>query len=492
MKNCFYFFSAAIGVAMMLASCSNSDSESDPAAGQQVIFNTAYPSDFIYYSGTGLLGSTMGTRAANVNGNIWYQNWERPTNITDEERAKVLEEFSKKREGEKNDVSVTWRNFWVQQVYKGQTSYTDGYGQNAGLGSDHMNHLLVFNNLKADVISWWPYEVAFSEYEGQYEHINNFNSGNNTTVYNDDETHQSYIGTTLMVDMGTDGRDEQFAYHNSTDSKYHYEYIILKIDGAYYIGFDFFANGTVEYPANKNMDVERDWIFNDWIVKVVPAQKIGEEPVDPDLHESTDGPADPEDLAQQTGEIEVNLSLNAVRDNDDYIYTKLSIHLRDTADVEVFIPVTPEYYCEADDMEIVLSHRLEVEMHSSAPDRIEYNIAGQTVTATVDYEAGGIRIRTQGLTPAILKFLRDTYSDGLTIEVWNYYNDYAVTQGREELKKMLDRSTVTFTAAPGRYVNAFARDGEGRNPLDCAVTPPEGWTGTPADGTWNYNVVYRK
>ena len=76
---------------------------------------------------------TKATRAANVNGNQWYQNWGRPTNVTEEERAKVVEEFSKKRVGEKNTISVTWKNFWVQQVYKGETTYTDGFGQNIGL-----------------------------------------------------------------------------------------------------------------------------------------------------------------------------------------------------------------------------------------------------------------------------------------------------------------------------------------------------------------------
>jgi hypothetical protein len=228
MKFYSYLLSAAAVTGMLLASCTPDEKEPVVQDEQQVTFNVEHASDFIYYSGTSLLGSTMGTkatRAANVNGNQWYQNWGRPTNVTEDERAKVVAEFSKKREGEKNTISVTWKNFWVQQVYKGETTYTDGFGQNIGLGSDHMNHLLVFNNLKTEVISWWPYEESVTEYEGQYEHINNFNSGNNTTTYTDDETHETYQGTTLMVNMGTDGRDEQFAYHNSTDSKYHYEYI---------------------------------------------------------------------------------------------------------------------------------------------------------------------------------------------------------------------------------------------------------------------------
>ena len=355
-----------------------------------------------------------------------------------------------------------------------------------------MDEILVFNNLKTEV-KWNPKIVQTTEYEGTYEHINNFNNGNNNTIMEDEQTHDQYIGTTLMEYMGTDGRDEQFAYHNSTDGKYHYEYIILKIDGNYYVGFDFYAHGTDIYPNNHNQDVERDWVFNDWIVKITPAQKIGEDPVKPDLEEEPVGPVNPViDPNSFKAEIEVNLSMNAERDVDDYIYTKLSIHIRDTSDVEVFIPVTPEYYCEADDMDIVLSHKLNVEMHSPQPDRIEYDINGHTVTATVSYEATGIRIKTQGITPEVLKYLRETYSDGLTIEVWNYYNDYAVEQGRNELKKMLDKSTVKFTTDPQQYVNAFAKVDDVKNPLDCVVTPPSSWNAAANDGTWDYNVIYVK
>ena len=81
-----------------------------------------------------------------------------------------------------------------------------------------------------------------------------------------------------MLNSGTN----DFAYHNSTDSKYHNEYIIIAgadidptLAGYYYVGFDFYAHGTDKYPANKNMDVERDYVFNDWIVRISPAQFAG-------------------------------------------------------------------------------------------------------------------------------------------------------------------------------------------------------------------------
>jgi hypothetical protein len=470
----------------VIVSCS-ADYSADSGSNLSTTFKVNHSSNFLCYSGTELIGVTS-SRAANVNGNLWYQNWERPTNVTDAEREKVIKEFSKKREGAKSNISVTWKNFWVQQVFKGDVSYKDANGNSVGLGSDHMNLLSVFNNLKTTVVSWYPYEESVSEYEGQYEHINNFNNGTNTTEYTDDVTHEKYSGTTLMVNMGTDGRDEQFAYQNTIDSKYHYDYIILNIDGSYYVGFDFYANGE-----NANQKVKRDWIFNDWIVKVSPAQKIGEEHMNPNLSDKTDGPVNPEDPGMRKGEIEVNLSMNALRDKDDYIYTNLSIHVRDTADVEVFIPVTPEYYCATDDMEIVLSHAQTKEIHSTRPDRIEYEINGYKVIATVNYEAAGIRIKTQGIRPEVLTYLRNNYADGLTIQIWNYYNDYAVKKGRNALKKMLDKSTVNFTATPDKYINAFARVNDKKNQLDCEVTPVGTcWNSVANDGKKDYNVIYTR
>lgn len=486
----FWLFGLVTALSMMLVAC---DKIEEKKSSEEVSsIEPVKSSEFIVYSGHDIIGTTLGTRAANVNGNLWYQNWERPVNVTDAERTKVVEEFSKVRLNAKNEYKVTWLNFWVQQVYKGQTSYTDGYDQNIGLGSDHMNHLQVFNNLKEEVISWWPYQANVVEWEGQYEHINNFNAGDNQTIYTDDETHEQYIGTTLMTTMGTDGRCEQFAYHNSTDSKYHFEYIILEIDGSYYVGFDFYAHGTDLYPANKNMDVERDWIFNDWIVKISPANIKGGTPEDPTLPKIDSGApqVDPVVVPPYGGEVEVNMSVNDKKDADDYIATKLSIHVRDTTDVEIFIPVDAQYYCDADDMNIVLSHRQEVEMHSPLAEEIKYNVNGHEVRATVAFELGGIRIKTYGITAEVLKYLREQYSDGITFEIWNYYNN-SIT--REALKPMLDQTTIAFTTAPGRYVNAFAKLNGAKNAWDCVVTPSSDFQKYKEnDGQYNFNVIYMK
>lgn len=196
----------------------------------------------------------VSTRAHNVNGNLWYQSWERPVNVTDAEKTKVLAEFSKVRENAQHTENLPWNNYWVQQVHQGTQPSVDGTGAKV-FPSEVMNQLMA-----------WNYNTS------EYEHVNNFNNANNNTEYTDDETHQKYIGTTLMVDMGTGDVDNQFAYHNTSSSNYYYDYIILQIDGAYYVGFDIVGYHPIGQDANANMDVNRDWIFNDWIVKISPAK----------------------------------------------------------------------------------------------------------------------------------------------------------------------------------------------------------------------------
>lgn len=194
------------------------------------------------------------TRGVNVNGNLWYQEWKRPVNVTEAEKQKVVAEFSKVRDGATHTENLPWENYWVQQVYQGTNPSVDGTGTKV-YPSNVMNQLIAYN---------------FNT--NKYEHVNNFNNANNTTEYTDDVTHEKFIGTTLMIDMGSGNVKDQFGYHNTSSSAYYYDYIILEIDGAYYVGFDIVGYHPVGQDANVNMDVNRDWVFNDWIVKISPAE----------------------------------------------------------------------------------------------------------------------------------------------------------------------------------------------------------------------------
>ena len=233
-----------------------------------------------------------------------------------------------------------------------------------------------------------------------------------------------------------------------------------------------------DYKTEKNSQekFDGDGVYNDWVIKIIPAEGTPTPP---------DPPTPPIPDDEEIDEVEVNLSVNDEKTTDDYIATKLSIHIRALTDVEVFIPVARDYYCDVDDMAIVYSHKLDPNYQYSNPGEnaagnvytYTYTVAGEyvkdgeTFTANeeihvfVTYEEGGIRVKTQGMTQAALDYLQYTYNDGITFEVWNYFNSEIINDAletipvtRADLKPMFDQSTVTFTASdhPKQYVNAFA------------------------------------
>lgn len=280
----------------------------------------------------------------------------------------------------------------------------------------------------------------------------------------------------------------------------------------WYIGMD--------YGTNK-FGYEPDGEYSDWVIKVIPAKPF----VDPIIDETD-------------GEVEVNLSINDEHVEGDYVATKTSIHVRALTDVDILLPIDKKFYCEADDMDISLSHRDYNVRYNTDPRQVQMNIGGKIVTFSVSYEDAGIRITTKGICREVIDFCRNMYYDGITFEVWNYFKDIT----RADLKDNLDKSTVTFTTGnPKTYVNAFAKltgyaepiynkfndagqlvpytDSECtkpldqkywtresadskdyifvgyQNPMDCTVTPSEpGYEPTPQDSSdptlSNYNVIY--
>ncbi len=181
----------------------------------------------------------------------------------------------------------------------------------------------------------------------------------------------------------------------------------------------------------------------------------------PDPEDPYNNPKKPE-YYENKAHVEVNLSVNDEKETGDYIATKLSIHVRDTTDVEVFIPVGADYYCPADDMYIVELHD-SVYVYNELTEKTQIQVAGQTVTLTVKFENGGIRVTTDGVNAEVLKYCRENFGDGITFEVWNYYKDNTT---RDELKPMLDASTIKFLDnEPDYYINAFAKLRDYKDPI---------------------------
>ena len=246
--------------AVMLSSCGNNVEDLyDPNAEALKKVNE-YSKAFVKQFGnidpnhTWGFGSQLGSRGTLSNANQWYETMEIPARITDEEIAKVKAYFENPSNYKLPSVQVNWSDFFVQQVYKGESKYypldfsNNPEGAPAGeiVGSDKMNQLQSGSDME------------------HLEGIDNFNngSGGEKEVYVNG-TDKYIEGICLKHNSGT----LQFAYTNSDDmdnGKLYYDYIVQEIDGAYYVAFDY-------KNEKKSAYVEADGVYTDWIVKISPA-----------------------------------------------------------------------------------------------------------------------------------------------------------------------------------------------------------------------------
>lgn len=407
------------------------------------------------YSGSSSTDNIFATYSANVNANQWSENWDCVPNVDlSDEQLEELKELLSPRQYVTNTQVLPFENYWVQQVYKGEDRYYayDNLGeqtQSDFLGSGQMDHL-----------------QAYGKYG--YEHINNFNRGDNTNSAYDPGFDGNHIGTTLMTDMPTTGIDpnEQFRFWDSFGSDYYFNYIIVQYNGEWYVGFDFEGHKQTDTKnPGEAMQIERDWCFTDWIVKITPAYHKGETP-----EQEPEQPIVPEEPADQPeyvmDEVEVNLS---VEEHKGYLSSHLSIHVRSVTDVEVFIPMKMKYYCDVDDLAIVQKHEGLLMLHAG-PRTMEYEvIPGHVITLNLEFEESGIRVWTDGVDEETVLYLKKTYNDGLTFEIWTYVNDIDL---KPILLEDLNESTVRFLdKEPEHYINAFNKTEDGEKfGDDCTVS----------------------
>lgn len=263
----------------------------------------------------------------------------------------------------------------------------------------------------------------------------------------------------------------------------------------YYIEYNGVTNLYLcfDYATKKDSGelIKGDGIFNDWVLKITPAN--GSPVVEP----SDEGQGEPNDdpVIKNEAENEVEVNLHGIDKNNEYLESHLSIHVRAATDVEIFIPVPAQYYCEADDLAIVQKHEPNHMIHGG-PYKVEYTLQDKedgpfTVILNVDFVEEGIRVWTEGINQDVIDFCYKHYKDGITFEIWNYFND---TLDLQELQGYLNQSTIRFLdACPDAYINAFVDDN------DCTVTivnEQENSYNEPVEGSHlngsNKNKIYKK
>lgn len=266
-----------------MVSCVNHDIE--PMSYEQSVtsaYNKAFVETFGQPSpsqtwGFGTTVAMLTTRSANTNANQWGETWDcvPNVNLTADELAELKALLSPGIETYNTDI-FPYENYWVSQVYKGQApaeeyTATDKDGKATGTkitGSNQMDKIVARNG-------------------SSYEHVNNFNNGNNTnSVYDQNFTDpntgsHNHIGTTLMTGMSLDGitATNQFGFHESFCNADYNNYLIVYYKGYWYVGFDYEMHKNVN-NSGEAKDVNRDWCFTDWIVRITPAYAKGTTPKD--------------------------------------------------------------------------------------------------------------------------------------------------------------------------------------------------------------------
>lgn len=217
------------------------------------------------------------TRGADMNANMYNQNWDCIDNVSlTSEDLEAIKRLLSPGVPTYNTLICPYENYWVQQVYKGEDVYTavDKNGNATSTtvtGSDKMEKLVAWNGYG-------------------YEHINNFNNGNNTNTPGQCGCGIVHVGTTVMTGMPTSGIDPegQFGFFETwgTLDKDKNNYLIVYYEGYWYVGFDYQADTDRQNPGEASK-VERDWCFTDWIVRITPAYAKGKTPATPATPEDT-------------------------------------------------------------------------------------------------------------------------------------------------------------------------------------------------------------
>ena len=360
----------------------------------------------LYFGGNKIVG----TRACDVSGNLWGA--EMPEYPTDEEKAGILD-YVRNNPG----ASVEWPGYtcyFVQHVISANNKYS--YKDRNNTLHDNIDGSTNLN------------ELQIKENNGNYTHVNNFNSGKCENA----ATHNAALMT-----QGFQGARAHDSYGNTDVDNWRLYYW----NGNYYLGIDY-------KMVKGDGKIDPDGIYDDWIVKIIPGK--GETPVVPSTPDPNPAPK-PEPTPTPTpeptpvvreGEVEFDIHQ---QEHKDWNEIKTSIHVRDTAAVHVFLPIPMESQAVADDFDIRTGNVYQYVESFEA----KFEFAGKEFSfpVEIDHTATGIDILidcTTAEAKEALKLARGVFDDGITFEIHSYVNpDVATEQIWNWLKTVKLPSTKT-------------------------------------------------
>ena len=247
-------FLAALG----LSSCTNIDFEVERERYQaelQRMYDEAFVKEFGQIDanqnwGFGDLVAPTVTRAAVPNANQWGREFglDVPAPLTENQKNTVTKWFTENQNP--SGVAVNWENYFAQQV----SSNSNG---------SKMDYLLDAGNNNTD-------------------HIFNFNNGDCGVNNNVDNGRDPQYSDKIQYMTGQSTK--AFGYHEVVGQNTYFDHYVIipgemidptdalaatgeSIKGMYFVGFDY---ESFKSWAPQEDRVERDFYFNDWIVKITP------------------------------------------------------------------------------------------------------------------------------------------------------------------------------------------------------------------------------
>lgn len=329
------------------------------------------------------VSKSASTRAAWPNQNEWANKYSVPNDITLEESHAVYEYFAAHSKDLQGQTAVNYTNFFVQHVWRG----TDSYPLE---DMNHAKHTVTGGNQMDQL---WA---------GNDDHVNNFNacSGSIMCMENSSTSDFSYNDS-----YGNCGKE------SGNYSTRHNKYIILNVPGyGTYLGFDY---ETYKGSGERH---EGDGVYTDWIIKISQAVAPGSGSSSQDESDHNSGSIIPDEegnIVVGKGSVEFDVHQ---QEHKDWNEIKTSIHIRDTVNCRILIPIPQDLQAEPDDFAIRLADKYEY-----ISKKIEVNNHEYTVHFSVGHIKEGIEITvgTAGC-PNAMKAAREAFGDGLTFEVHTY------------------------------------------------------------------------
>ena len=163
------------------------------------------------------------------------------------------------------------------------------------------------------------------------------------------------------------------------------------------------------------------------------------------------------------GEVEVDIHQQEHKDWDEI---KTSIHLRDTVDVEVFIPIEYDYQTVSDDFDIRVGDKYTY-VEEVVNSTIDINGIEYILETRILHKSNGIYIEIVPNKEA-LKMARAFSDDGITYEIHSYLKNINVYDVWYKLKKS---SVIANTHVCGQIHSAYYVDSETGEELDIIKLP---------------------